>query len=115
MQAAYGCDPTQMLAALGPSIGPESYEVGEEVYALAQAKLVDAGRYFHFPDGEGTRPHFDLWRANAAQLCEAGIPPDQIEISGIDTAQHTDDFFSHRAEQGRCGLFAMMAWLAPRN
>jgi copper oxidase (laccase) domain-containing protein len=48
------------------------------------------------------------------QLVEAGVPIDQIEVSGIDTAATTGDFFSHRAEQGRCGLFAMMAWLAPR-
>ncbi len=115
MQAAYGSDPANILACIGPSIGPQSYQVGEEVFALAQAKLVDAGRYFHFPDGDDARPHFDLWQANAGELLAAGVLHDQIEISGIDTAQHTDDFFSHRAEQGRCGLFAMMAWLAPHT
>ena len=115
MQAAYGSDPSHMLACIGPSIGPQSYQVGEEVLALAQAKLPNADEYFYFPDGENERPYFDLWRANAGELMAAGVPGEQIEISGIDTAQHTDDFFSHRAEQGRCGLFAMMAWLAPRN
>jgi copper oxidase (laccase) domain-containing protein len=45
------------------------------------------------------------------QLVDAGVPAAQIEISGIDTAQRTDEFFSHRGQQGRCGLFAMMAWL----
>ncbi len=114
MQAAYNSDPAQIVACIGPSIGPDSYQVGEEVLALAQAKLTDADQYFHFPDGEEARPHFNLWQANAGQLIEAGVPPQQVEISGIDTAQHTDDFFSHRAEQGRCGLFAMMAWLDPR-
>lgn len=113
MQAAYSSEPSAMIACIGPSIGPASYEVGEEVLALAQAKLTDADQYFHFPAGEEARPHFDLWGANAGQLTEAGVLPEQIEISGIDTAQHTVDFFSHRAEQGRCGLFAMMAWLAP--
>ena len=113
MQAAYNSDPTQVLACIGPSIGPESYQVGEEVLAMAKAKLTDADQYFDFPDGEDARPHFNLWQANAGQLAEAGVPPEQIEISGINTALHTDDFFSHRAEQGRCGLFAMMAWLAP--
>jgi YfiH family protein len=115
MQAAYGSDPSQIVAGIGPSIGPQSYQVGDEVLALAHAKLMDAGRFFHFPDGEEARPHFDLWQANAMQLVEAGVPLEQIEISGIDTAQQTGDFFSHRAEQGRCGLFAMMAWLAPHN
>jgi copper oxidase (laccase) domain-containing protein len=77
---------------------------------MARVKLVDADRFFDFTNGENARPHFDLWQANVAQLVEAGVLPERIEISGLDTAQHTDDFFSHRAEQGRCGLFAMMAW-----
>jgi YfiH family protein len=113
MQAAYGSDPAQVIACIGPSIGPQSYQVGEEVLAMAQAKLAHADAYFHFPSGGADRPHFDLWRANAGQLLEAGVPLEQIEISGVDTAQNTKDFFSHRAEHGRCGLFAMMAWLAP--
>jgi polyphenol oxidase len=114
MQAAYDCDPAQVLACIGPSIGPASYEVGEEVFSLAQSKLDDAERYFHFPNGIDHRPYFDLWSANASQLQAAGVQRDNIEISGIDTAQKTDDFYSHRAEQGRCGLFAMMAWLTPK-
>ena len=115
MQAAYSSDPAAMMICIGPSIGRDSYQVGEEVLALAQAKMVGAERYFHFPDGEEGRPYFDLWQANVGQLVDAGVSLEQIEVSGIDTAQHTDDFFSHRAEQGRCGLFAMMAWLEPRN
>jgi len=55
--------------------------------------------------------HLDLWQANAAQLVEAGVKPDRIEISGLDTARNTSDFFSHRAEKGLCGLFSLMAWL----
>jgi hypothetical protein len=41
------------------------------------------------------------------------VPVEQIEIAGIDTTQRTDDFFSHRAENGRCGLFTVTAWLHP--
>jgi YfiH family protein len=115
MQAAYNSEPAHILVGIGPSIGPASYQVGGEVLAMAQAKLTDGEQYFHYPDGPEARPYFDLWRANAGQLIEAGVPPEQIEISGIDTAQQTDDFFSHRAELGRCGLFAMMAWLAPQQ
>ncbi len=114
MQAAYASEPAQMVVGIGPSIGPESYQVGDEVLAMAQAKLNNADRYFSYPDGTEARPYFDLWQANAGQLIEAGVPSNQIEQCGIDTAQNTDDFFSHRAEQGRCGLFAMMAWLTPR-
>ena len=45
---------------------------------------------------------------------ERGVPAGQIEVSGIDTATNVHDFFSHRAEQGRCGLFGMVAWLHPK-
>lgn len=111
MQAAYGTNPADVRAAIGPSIGPESYEVGEEVYNMAQAKLHRPDRFFRYPNGEDANPYFDLWQANAAQLHEAGVPQDQIEIGGVDTAQNTADFYSHRAERGECGLFGVMAWL----
>lgn len=110
MQAAFGVDPSHVLVGIGPSIGPDSYEVGDEVVDMALAKLKQPERYFHKPDG-AARHYFDLWQANAGQLSEAGVPAEAIEIAGIDTAQHTQDFYSHRAEQGRCGLFGMVAWI----
>jgi YfiH family protein len=111
MRAAYDTDPADVVACIGPSIGPQSYQVGEEVVALAQVKLKKPQRFFRRLDGPGQNPYFDLWQANAAQLCDAGVPANQIEISGIDTARQTDEFFSHRTERGRCGLFTMTAWL----
>lgn len=115
MQAAYDTDPTDVLACIGPSIGPESYEVGQEVLAMATAKLPAADRFFTYPNGPERNPYFNLWQTNATQLLDAGIPVDQIEIGGIDTARSTHDFFSHRAEQGKCGLFSMIAWLSPAS
>lgn len=114
MQAAYDTNPTDVQACIGPSIGPQSYAVGQEVVDLAHAKLSKPASLFTYPNGHDQNPHFDLWQANAAQLIESGIPAAQIEISAIDTAQNTEDFFSHRAEKGRCGLFSMVAWLQPQ-
>jgi polyphenol oxidase len=114
LQAAYDTDPATVIACLGPSIGPASYQVGEEVIALAQAKLPNADRLFSFGATPTQNPTFDLWQANADQLSAAGVPANQLEISGIDTAQNTHEFFSHRAEQGQCGLFSMTAWLQPK-
>jgi len=111
MQAAFDTDPADVLAAIGPSIGPQSYEVGAEVLAMAHAKLPRADRLFHYPNGPERNPYFDLWQAISGQLIDAGVPEAQVEISGVDTARTTDDFFSHRAERGRCGLFGMLAWL----
>ncbi len=119
MQAAYGVDPAHVRVGIGPSIGPASYQVGPDVLEMALARLPDAHRYFHYPssgrEGGEVRPHFDLWQANVEQLVDAGVRPEHIEVSGMDTATHTHDFFSHRAEQGRCGLFGVVAWLLPRE
>lgn len=111
MQAAYDSEPGQVQVCIGPSIGPHSYEVGSEVVALAMARLPDPTVAITFPNGDAANPHFDLWQANVQLLAQAGVPPGRIEVSAIDTAQNTADFFSHRAEAGRCGLFSMVAWL----
>lgn len=115
MQAAFDTDPADVLACIGPSIGPESYEVGDEVLALASAKLGSIDALFRFPNGDDANPHFNLWAANRMQFIDAGVPEAQFELAGIDTAQNTSDFFSHRAEQGKCGLFGMAAWLGERS
>ena len=108
---ARGVDPARVLACIGPSIGPESYEVGPEVAALAQARLPNPAAALHHPNGAHRNPHLNLWEVNRQLLVEAGVDPRHVEISGIDTARNTQDFFSHRAEKGRCGLFCMVAWL----
>ncbi len=97
----------------GPSIGPLSYEVGPEVAALAQLRLPHPAAALHYPNGPQANPHLDLWQANLQLLHQAGVPAEQCEQSAIDTARHTADFFSHRAEEGRCGLFSLVAWLQP--
>lgn len=107
-----------VYAGIGPSIGPMSYEVGPEVMKAAFENLPNAERLF--TNGTGSRVsddqpnrYFDLWEANRSILKAAGVPSAQIEVSAIDTATNTHDFYSHRAEQGRCGLFSMVAWLHP--
>lgn len=117
MQAAYGTNPAHVLACIGPSIGPHSYQVGPDVVEMARAKLKRAERFIIQPDGSESfrasqRAYFDLWQANAAQLIEEGVEASNVEISQIDTARNTRDFYSHRAEKGQCGLFCMVAWLA---
>jgi YfiH family protein len=102
MVEAYGCQPRDIQVGIGPSIGPEQYQVGEEV--------VDAVRdYFDSDDGlirrdpvDGTA-YLDLWAANRLDLERAGV--EQIEVAGICTATNTDELFSHRAEKGQTGRF----------
>ncbi len=101
MHDHYGTDPADLLAAIGPSIGPDHYEVGPEVVAqVEQAFGADSpGLLSSNHHGQ----HFDLWAANRLWLEREGIR--QIEVAGVCTACHTDDWFSHRAEHGRTGRF----------
>jgi YfiH family protein len=104
----FGARPDRMLAGIGPSAGPERYEVGEEVYEAAGG-LPDRERLF---PRAGGRMCFDLWAANRAQLVAAGVPAAAIEIAGVCTITDADTFFSYRREGPGCGLFALAAALA---
>jgi hypothetical protein len=104
MQDHYGCKPEHILAGIGPSIGPDHYEVGEEVMAQFQeAHGSDADRILEFRNGAR---YLDLWTANYLQLKHAGV--ERIEISGICTACHLEDWYSHRAERGKTGRFGAL-------
>ncbi len=100
MQEVFGCHPKNLLAGIGPSIGPCCYEVDQAVRRQA------AGYENCFkPNGEG---HYllDLWQLNTIQLLEAGIPAEHIYQAACCTKCHQDLFFSYRGEQGRTGRLA---------
>jgi polyphenol oxidase len=102
MTRAYGCQPADIQAAIGPSIGPERYQVGEEVVAAVQEHFGTTDDLVRRNPDDGSA-YLDLWAANRLDLERAGV--EQIEIAGICTASNTDEFFSHRAENGRTGRF----------
>jgi polyphenol oxidase len=104
MQAAYHTNPVDILAAIGPSIGSHHYEVGPEVAArVQQAFGPQAGELLAPSNEDGQGVQFDLWNANRRVLENAGVL--QVEISGICTACHVEDWYSHRAELGKTGRF----------
>jgi YfiH family protein len=108
MCAAFGTCPQDVQAGIGPSIGPERYQVGEEV-----VEAVDG--HFGQTDGlinraEDGSAYLDLWAANRLSLERAGV--NQIEVAGICTASYTDEFYSHRAENGQTGRFGAVVALA---
>jgi YfiH family protein len=98
----YGTDPADLVAGLGPAIGPCCYVVGEDVTQAVKATLheyQDAIRR-----GEDGELYVDLWEANRQQLLDRGVR--EIEIGGICTSCHAGEFFSHRADGGKTGRFA---------
>jgi YfiH family protein len=102
----FGAKPVNLVAAIGPSIGPCCYEVGSElVDAFAAAgharHLVD--RWFSVRAG---RLVLDVPGANRDQLVLAGVPEDQIHLSGLCTAEHLDVLTSYRVEKEMAGRIA---------
>jgi len=104
MIAKYGSRPADILAAIGPSIGPDHYEVGVDVLEQVEQTFgTEAATLLETREG---KIYLDLWAANCMQLQQIGI--EHIEVSGLCTACHTDDWFSHRAEKGRTGRFGAL-------
>ncbi len=125
MAAEFGSDPGDLLAAVGPSIGPCCYEVGQDVIDAVGAAFDNPATLLPYPVTEVAtpatavntlsgerRPHFDLPEANRRQLAAAGVAADRIELADLCTACRTDLFFSHRAENGRTGRFGALLMLA---
>jgi YfiH family protein len=104
-----GCAAQDIIAVIGPAIGPCCYEVGPEVMAAAARAFPDAESLFERRNGRTNRAYFDMWAANRRQLAASGVK--QIIQSGLCTACRTDLFFSHRAEQGRTGRFGVIIGL----
>lgn len=111
LQKHCGSKAEHIHAGLGPSIGPDHYEVGEDVlkqYRDAFPDQVDE----HFVR-RGNRFFLDLWSANEHQLRSVGI--EQIEVARICTACNLEDWYSHRAEGGRTGRFGALLALKNRE
>ncbi|MDP4270636.1 MAG: peptidoglycan editing factor PgeF [Bacteroidota bacterium] len=91
MSERFGCNPQDLIAAIGPSIGPDAFEVGADV--------ADEFRRNGFAQtilSCNHKPHIDLWQANQQDLLEAGVQPQHIEIAGICTFTEHERFFSAR-------------------
>src|SRR6185503_20973786 len=103
----FGTKPADVVAAIGPSIGACCYEVGSElVDAFAAAgherHLIDRWLLAPAPPrGSRERPtlRLDVAGANRDQLLIAGVPEEQIYMSGLCTAMHLDVLTSYRAEK----------------
>jgi len=100
MTKNFGCRPSDLLAAIGPSLGP------------CCAEFVSHKEIFprHFENFVVRKDYFDLWAISCWQLLKAGLKKENIEIAGICTRCRTDLFYSYRAE-GKTGRFATVAML----
>jgi YfiH family protein len=104
MVSHYHSNPADVLAGIGPSICVDHYPVGFEV--VDRAKQAFGGQTKKLFTDQENQPHFNLWKANQITLEQAGV--EQIEVSGLCTACHPVDWFSHRGENGKTGRFGAM-------
>ena len=100
MNAEFGCRPADLVAGIGPSLGPCCAE-----FVNYEQEFPEGFRRFMVREG-----YFDLWEISRWQLLEAGLAEDHIEVANICSRCRTDMFFSYRAE-GITGRFATVAML----
>jgi YfiH family protein len=100
MKHEFECRPSDLVAAIGPSLGPccAEFVTHEEIFPENFRPFMVRENYF------------DLWAVSCRQLMEAGLREENIEVSGICTRCRTDLFYSYRAE-GKTGRFATVAML----
>ena len=111
MQQHYGVNPDDLVAGIGPSIGPDHYIVGEEVHTMASKTFgADLDQVITIVNG---KIHFNLWRANEYLLEKAGVKA--IECARICTACNLEDWYSHRAENGATGRFGALIALGDNH
>jgi YfiH family protein len=123
MQEVFGCDPKDIIAAIGPSICQDCYEISEEVAErfrqgmwseevikdlldsihisgiYGDKKLLESGK-------EPGKYQLDLWLANLIVLCRAGIKLENIDITDVCTCCNPKYLYSHRASNGLRGNLA---------
>jgi YfiH family protein len=135
MRLEFGSRTEDMVAAIGPGIGPCCYSVGEEVLSSFDSQFAYANDLFrdvcdadpvrakypmlfltqrapgHSPIGPSL--HLDLAEANRRQLLAAGLKPRSIKLVGGCTACQPELFFSHRASRGHAGRMLSVIGIRP--
>lgn len=104
MMREFGSNPAELLAFLGPAIGPDANEVGDEVIEAWLDQVRDLGNEAEAAVRKpGPKHHFDVPTANRLLLRRAGLLDEQIETSPICTRSNLDTWFSHRGHGPNAG------------
>jgi len=92
MMEAYGTQPQQLVAQIGPGIHLDSFEVGDEVYDT----FVKEGFDMSVMSVRKDKWHIDLPECNRQQLLAEGLKPQNIKVSPVCTFEQSDIYFSAR-------------------
>ena len=135
MRLQFGSRPEDLIAAIGPGIGPCCYSVGEEVLSIFESQFAYARDLFRevydsdpvrtkYPmlfmtqrapghSSIGPSLHLNLVEANRRQLLAAGLKPRAIHLVGGCTSCHRELFFSHRGARGHAGRMMSVIGIRP--
>ena len=105
MSNAYGSSPQDIQVVIGPAISHSNYQVGSEVVNAAFKYFGEDSGVVRIDPKDGAAC-LDLWLANQLDFQRAGV--EEVEALRLCTYENTDDFFSHRAEQGKTGRFGVI-------
>lgn len=103
MHEAFGTKPEDVIAAIGPSICRDCYEVGEEVAEAFRQSFPEEWSFLLSEGKESGKYQLDLWEANRRVLLGAGILSDHLAVTDICTCCNSEYLFSHRASKGKRG------------
>ena len=104
MTVEYGSKPEDLIIVLCPSIGPDHFEVKEDVAEPFRKAFGD--RYPLISDTSENRIRIDLWKSNRLLLEDQGVR--KIEVGEICTVCHKDEWFSHRGDHGKSGRYGVL-------
>lgn len=103
MTDRFGTRPADLLAGIGPSLGPCCGEF------INYRRELPASIWPY----RGKNDRFDFWQLSVDQLCQAGLKRDHIHLAGICTQCNPHLFFSYRAEN-KTGRFATVVGIRPQ-
>lgn len=106
MHREYGCDPGDILGAIGPSICGACYEVSEDVIDVFRENFREKDWPVLFRQKKNGKYQLDLWKANEIIFGEAGIRPEHIAVTEVCTHCNSDILYSHRTTGDRRGNLA---------
>ena len=102
MATEFGTNPKDVVAAIGPSICQDCYEVSEDVAKEFIKEFRGHADEILINKGNG-KYQLDLWKTNEIVLIEAGVKKENIAVTNICTCCNPDVLFSHRASKGKRG------------
>lgn len=111
MERDYGCMDYNIIAAIGPSICKDCYEVSRDVYEEFEKSFAVSELEEIFETKTDGKYQLDLWKANELILTQAGIQKEHLDVTDICTCCNPDLLFSHRASHGKRGNLAAFIML----